>query len=144
MLAVKKIGHCCLVVSMDGKKILTDPGNYSMGQESETGITHVLITHEHADHLHMESLKAVLAGNRGATVLANGAVGALLEKEGIAYQKVQDGECAGGNTPTSMTGGIIPTTRAFSLGGGYTCPGMLLIIQRERFPSWPFRLPARG
>lgn len=50
-----------------------------------TGIDVVLITHEHTDHLHIESLRAVLANNPRAQVITNSAVGKLLTEAGIAY-----------------------------------------------------------
>ncbi len=91
---ITKFGHCCLVLEEKGVKILTDPGMFTTAQNEATGIDAVLITHEHADHFHVESLKTVLAHNPTATVITNSAVGALLEKEGIAHLVVGDGEQA--------------------------------------------------
>lgn len=87
---IKKIGHCCLVIETEGAKLLTDPGVYSKGQEEETGIDAVLITHEHADHFHIDTLKKILEKNPGTTVITNSAVGALLDKENIHYKIVGD------------------------------------------------------
>ena len=80
---ITKIGHCCLVVEVDGKKILTDPGTYSTGQNELKGIDVVLITHEHADHVHAESLKEVLKNNPEATIITNSAVATLLSDSNI-------------------------------------------------------------
>lgn len=80
---ITKLGHCCLVLEEGGAKILTDPGNFTTVQNELTGIDAVLITHEHQDHLHMESLKAVLAKNPTALVIGNRSVAKLVE-EGIA------------------------------------------------------------
>jgi len=55
-------------------------------------IQYVVITHEHTDHLHVDSLKKVLANNPTAKVITNASVGKILDKEGISYQKVSDGE----------------------------------------------------
>lgn len=82
---IKKIGHCCLLVHTDGLTILTDPGAFSDGQDSAIGIDVVLITHEHADHLHVDSLKAVLGNNPEAQVITNTGVGKVLAEAGIAY-----------------------------------------------------------
>jgi L-ascorbate metabolism protein UlaG (beta-lactamase superfamily) len=82
---IRKIGHCCLRIEVDGVVILTDPGNYSDGQNSLTGIDAVLITHEHADHFHLESLNEVLRNNPEAQVVTNASVGKLLAEEGRAY-----------------------------------------------------------
>ncbi|MBP9669537.1 MAG: MBL fold metallo-hydrolase, partial [Candidatus Pacebacteria bacterium] len=44
----------------------------------ETGIDVIVITHEHADHVHVPALKEVLANNTEAIVIANSSVSALL------------------------------------------------------------------
>lgn len=86
---IKKFGHCCLVIETKGKRILTDPGSYSTTQDEEKNIDIILITHEHPDHLHVDSLKKVLLNNPGAIVITNNAVGKLLDPEGISYQIVE-------------------------------------------------------
>lgn len=80
---VKKIGHCCLVIEENGKRIMTDPGGFSSGMEKEEGIDVVLITHEHEDHVHVPSLKAVLEKNPTAVVVGNKSVQTLLQAEGM-------------------------------------------------------------
>ncbi|MEK7071599.1 MAG: MBL fold metallo-hydrolase [Patescibacteria group bacterium] len=90
---VKKIGHCCFVVEpKEGVRIMTDPGAFSTLQSEEKNISAVLITHEHQDHLHIESLKKVLANNPEAKIITNTAVGKMLDKAGILYTKVENGE----------------------------------------------------
>lgn len=73
-------------------RILTDPGNYTTAQNELKNIDVVLITHEHADHLHIDSLKIVLANNPQAKIITNSSVGTLLSKEGIAYSIIDDGK----------------------------------------------------
>ena len=82
---IKKLGHSCLVIENGEGKIMTDPGNVSTAQDSVTGVTVVLVSHEHADHFHIDSLKTVLANNPNAEVFTNKAVGKLLKKEGIRF-----------------------------------------------------------
>src|SRR5262245_49761405 len=89
---ITKFGHCCMLLDIQGVKIVTDPGNFTTAQDELEGIDAILITHEHADHFHIESVKNMLAKNPSATVITNAAVGALLEKEGIASTRVGDGE----------------------------------------------------
>jgi L-ascorbate metabolism protein UlaG (beta-lactamase superfamily) len=89
---IKKIGHCCLVVETSGMKIMTDPGNYSVGQENETGIDIVLITHEHADHIHIESLLQVIKNNPQCRIITNSAVKKLLDAENISCDVQEDEE----------------------------------------------------
>ena len=46
---------------------MTDPSNFNYGGDSvsETGLSAVVITHEHGDHLHIETLQEVLKNNPG-------------------------------------------------------------------------------
>ncbi|HAE36551.1 TPA: hypothetical protein DEP30_02155 [Candidatus Nomurabacteria bacterium] len=90
---IKKIGHCCFVVEpKEGVRIMTDPGAYSILQIVEKNINAILITHEHQDHLHIDSLKDILKNNLEAIVITNTAVGNILEEENIPYIKVEEGE----------------------------------------------------
>lgn len=89
---VTKLGQCCLLIETKGKKILTDPGMYSVDAHAElVGIDYILYTHEHADHFHLESLKKLLKNNPTAKVYANVSAGDLLEKEEIPYTLVEHG-----------------------------------------------------
>ncbi len=88
---IKKISHCCLVVEIGGKRILTDPGSFSTEQNVLTGIDAVVITHEHGDHFHAESVQAIMKNNPVAMVIANSAVGKLLDGLGIAHTVVDGG-----------------------------------------------------
>ena len=83
---ITKLGHCCLLIEEAGKMILTDPGNYSDSQNDIIGIDMVVITHEHGDHLHVESLKVIMTNNPAAAVVCNSAVGKILDAQGIAHQ----------------------------------------------------------
>ncbi len=87
---ITKLGHCCLVVEIDGVRIMTDPGIFSITQNEVKDIDIVLITHEHQDHFHLDSLKVVLKNNPKAQVITNRGVGMLLKKEGIAYELLED------------------------------------------------------
>lgn len=80
---ITKLGHCCLLIVVDGVTILTDPGSFSTAQDTVTGIDIVLISHEHGDHLHVESLKKVLENNPKAVVISNSSVARLIKAEGI-------------------------------------------------------------
>lgn len=91
---ITKLGHCCLVLDIEGTKILTDPGSFTTAQDSLTGIAILLITHEHQDHYHVESVAAIVKNNPAIEVVCNKAVAALIQKENIPckVQVVGDGE----------------------------------------------------
>jgi L-ascorbate metabolism protein UlaG (beta-lactamase superfamily) len=89
---ITKLGHCCLIIETNGIRFLTDPGNYTTEQDTVTGIDCIVISHEHTDHLHIESLKTVLQNNPGAEVICNFSVGKILDKKSIPYHKISDGE----------------------------------------------------
>lgn len=89
---VTKLGHCCLLIEEKKVRILTDPGIYSTGQNTVKNIDAILITHEHADHFHIPSLKECLKNNPEAQVITNKAVSRLLKQEKIKHQIVQHGK----------------------------------------------------
>ncbi|MDO8460381.1 MAG: MBL fold metallo-hydrolase [Nanoarchaeota archaeon] len=89
---VTKYGHCCLLIEEKGLRILTDPGGYSTAQNDVKDIDVILITHEHADHIHIPSLKDCIKNNPEARIITNRGVAKLLDPEGIKYEIVEDGE----------------------------------------------------
>lgn len=72
-------------------RLLTDPGNYNTTPEAE-GVDAILITHEHQDHLHVESLREILTRNPQAKVVSHVGVGKILDDAGISYTLISDGE----------------------------------------------------
>jgi L-ascorbate metabolism protein UlaG (beta-lactamase superfamily) len=89
---VHKIGHSCLVVELNGTRILVDPGAFSREQNELTDIHAVCVTHKHPDHLDTDSLHAVVRNNPEAPVYTNHDVGAVLQDAGIAYERLHDGD----------------------------------------------------
>ncbi len=90
---IKKLSQCCLVIDIEKTRILLDPGSYSIEQHDK--ITHadiVLITHEHADHFHIESLKSLIKRAPDVTIITNDAVGEILAKEGIEHRIMKHGD----------------------------------------------------
>ncbi len=84
-MTIKKIGHCCLLVKINGLTILTDPGSFTVAQNAVAGIDVVLITHEHADHLHVGSMQEILKNNPQAKIITNNGVGKQLTTTNIPY-----------------------------------------------------------
>lgn len=90
---ITKFGHCCLLIETKGKRILTDPGSYTVEAHSQLeNIDYILFTHEHQDHYHVESLKVIIEKNPQAVVYSNNSVSELLTQENIPHTKVGDRE----------------------------------------------------
>lgn len=89
---ITKLSHCCLLIEVKELRILTDPGIYSDAQNDLENINLVLITHDHADHFHIESLKTVLKNNPNAKIISTQIVNDLLKAEGISAQIFKDGD----------------------------------------------------
>jgi L-ascorbate metabolism protein UlaG (beta-lactamase superfamily) len=90
---IRKLSHCCLVIETKGVKILLDPGFYSVEEHRKVknaGI--ILITHEHADHFHIESLKELVKHTPEASVVTNDVVGTILAEEGITHRVMRHGD----------------------------------------------------
>lgn len=135
-----KFGHCCLLIEVNGVRILTDPGTYSTQQNELKNIDFVLITHDHTDHFHIDSLKTLLKNNPQAKVITNKSVGSLLEIDGIAFSIVEKDQNADANgvliegfgkdhalmhttiPPTQNTGYFI-ANKLFYPGDAFTNPG---------------------
>lgn len=89
---VTKLGHCCLLIEYKDKRILTDPGSYSTSQNEVKDIDLVLITHEHGDHLHVESLQIVLENSPQAKIITNGSVQKILADKRISAEVLEHGQ----------------------------------------------------
>jgi L-ascorbate metabolism protein UlaG (beta-lactamase superfamily) len=86
---ITKIGHCCLLIEVEEKRILTDPGSFTVEDLVTDNIDIVLITHEHADHLHIDSVKKIVEGNPAVQIFSNSGVGKLLTQAGIAFSLLE-------------------------------------------------------
>ncbi len=142
---ITKFGHCCLLIEEAGVRILTDPGIYSTQQNEVKNIDFVLITHEHVDHFHIDSLKTFLINNPQAKVITNKSVAALLEKDGIAFNVVENGQNSDANgvliegfgeshaimhvsIPSVQNTGYFIANKLFYPGDAFTNPGRAVEI----------------
>jgi len=91
---ITKLGHCCLLIEHKNKRILTDPGAWSTAQNEVINIDIILITHEHPDHLHIDSLQSVFQNNPNAVIFTNTTVGKILSEKDIAYKTLENGQQA--------------------------------------------------
>ncbi|KAA1249511.1 MBL fold metallo-hydrolase [Mycobacterium simiae] len=64
-------GHSCLLAEFGHTRVLFDPGTFAHGFEGITGLSAILITHQHADHVDGNRLPALLEGNPDAALYAD-------------------------------------------------------------------------
>lgn len=88
-MTITKIGHCCLLIEIDGKRIMTDPGSFTVEGNVQERIDVVVVTHEHADHVHVPSVKVLLDTNPDLVVVGNSSVATLLAGEGVTCQVLE-------------------------------------------------------
>jgi len=89
---IQKFGHSCLLVSDGDARVLLDPGVFSHGFEELRGLTAVLITHQHPDHLDIERLKPLLEANPQAALYADTESAAQLEQAGLTATATTAGQ----------------------------------------------------
>ena len=77
-MTITKFGHCCLLIETKDRRVLVDPGRFSEQQNELADIDIILITHEHADHCHSESVTRIVGNNPDAIIVTNTSVAALL------------------------------------------------------------------
>jgi L-ascorbate metabolism protein UlaG (beta-lactamase superfamily) len=88
---ITKFGHCCLLIEEKELRILTDPGNYNTIPDVKN-IDVLLLTHEHQDHTHIESIKDIITANPQAVIYTHLGVGKLLDEANISYTLISDSE----------------------------------------------------
>jgi L-ascorbate metabolism protein UlaG (beta-lactamase superfamily) len=127
-----KYEHACVLVEHDDARILIDPGTYSHGFEGLTGLTGVLITHQHADHVDVDRLRPLLERNPGAAVRADEATAEILAEHDIGAGGVHAGDRFDVGTEISVHGvhharlhediPVVPNV-GYLVGGRFFHPG---------------------
>ena len=123
---ITKLVHACLLVDLDGTRTLIDPGTFSWGDERldismVEGADRILITHEHADHVSVDFVRAALERSNGAEVETTAALRAILATEGI--DAVTDGTPQFAAPHERIPIGPGPQNVGFHVAGALSHPG---------------------
>jgi len=90
---LQKLGHSCLLVESGDARLLIDPGTFSAGFDDLEGLTAVLVTHQHPDHLDVDRLPGLLERNPSVQVVADpGTAQVLRDDHGIEASVANSGE----------------------------------------------------
>jgi L-ascorbate metabolism protein UlaG (beta-lactamase superfamily) len=135
---LQKFEHCCLLVEDAGYRLLIDPGCFAGGLDALSGVTGVLVTHVHEDHLDVDRLSRVLEAHPDAQVVCDEGSAASLAKRGITGRVVHDGDRLDLGTtvdvygrehaiihpdlPTIPNVGYLVANRLFYAGDAFTVP----------------------
>jgi L-ascorbate metabolism protein UlaG (beta-lactamase superfamily) len=82
-------GHSCLLADFGHTTVLFDPGNFSHGFEGITGLSAIVITHQHPDHVDQTRLPALSEANPDAALYADPQTAAQL---GAPCEQVRVGD----------------------------------------------------
>jgi L-ascorbate metabolism protein UlaG (beta-lactamase superfamily) len=86
-----KLGHACVRLSKNGGTLVIDPGVWS-GPDVLTGAEAVLVTHEHADHLDADAVRAALAANSDVELWSTPSVADEFGEFGARVHAVSHGD----------------------------------------------------
>lgn len=123
---ITKLVHACLLVETGGTRTLIDPGTFSWRDERldpsmVEGVDRVLITHEHADHVSVEFLRAALERSNDAAVETTPALREQLVEHDI--NAVTDGTPQFAAPHERIPIGPGPQNVGFHVGGVVSHPG---------------------
>jgi len=86
------LGHSCLLAEEADSRLLIDPGCFSAGFEELSGLTGILITHIHDDHLDISRMHALLETNPDARIICDEASAEAFQESGVTAEVVHAGD----------------------------------------------------
>jgi L-ascorbate metabolism protein UlaG (beta-lactamase superfamily) len=123
---ITKLVHACLLVEVDGNRILLDPGIFTWQDERfdmsmVEGVDRILITHEHADHVNANLVQAVLERSNDAAVETTPSLQHILGEQGI--DAVTEGTPQFASPHERIPTGPGPENTGFHVEGVISHPG---------------------
>lgn len=88
---VTKYTHSCVLVEANGKTALFDPGvwTHDLSVADLTAINYIIYTHEHADHLSVDTLRLIVEKFPDVMVICNQPIQNIIEDAGITVAIAQ-------------------------------------------------------
>jgi L-ascorbate metabolism protein UlaG (beta-lactamase superfamily) len=139
-----KLGHACVRLEKDGSVLVIDPGTFGDARSALAGAGAVLITHEHADHLDADGLRAAMTGDPGLELWTNGPVAGQFADFGSRVHAVSHGDtftAAGfdvhvyGRDHAQIHRDIpVIVNTGFAVDGTVFHPGDALTVPEDRVP----------
>jgi len=119
-MTISHLGHACVLYSTPTDRILIDPGTLSSFSDLRD-LTAVLVTHEHADHVDVPAVLALLEANPSAALVCDSRTAASFPSATVA----QPGEVLSlGSVSVSVLGG----THAPVYGDVPDCPNLAYLL----------------
>jgi L-ascorbate metabolism protein UlaG (beta-lactamase superfamily) len=129
---VTKYEHSCLLVEDENARVLTDPGELTHGFLGLTGLTAILVTHQHFDHVDLNRIEPLLERNPDAVLYTDEGTAAILGERGLPANAARDGDQLDLGLAVSVFGAehavihpdipVIPNV-GFLIGGRFFHPG---------------------
>jgi len=85
---ITKYEHSCLVVEIDGRHLVIDPGGFSTSFVADDNTDAVIITHEHPDHFDPTKIAAIREFNPNVEIFTTAKVAEQIDSAKVAH----DGE----------------------------------------------------
>ncbi len=128
-MTISKHIHSCLLVKENGLDVLIDPGNFTYEEkgldlDNLGKLDYMLITHEHADHMHVPFIREILKKFPSVKIITNPSAAEILKKEGIdAGTDAVQGIALSETHHEKIFGMTVPQNVQFSIFNKLTHPG---------------------